>query len=169
MSAHAQLLRLREVSEATSANPQVMRHSHIACHTAALAGMLGRKLTLDPVREEFVGDPEANRLRRGPPETLVYRCMTHGVVSPAAELINRSRRWFEYEQDAQAKVLASLDSVPEGNRSSPEFRKAVDRRTLSLLVEVQLGALEWPPPCRAACLPISRLSILAGWPPTGSK
>ena len=47
----------------TSANPQVMRHSHIACHTAALAWMLGRKLRLDPVREEFVGDPEANRLR----------------------------------------------------------------------------------------------------------
>ncbi len=47
----------------TAANPQVMRHSHIACHTAALAWMLGRKLKLDPAREEFVGDPEANRLR----------------------------------------------------------------------------------------------------------
>jgi predicted dehydrogenase len=47
----------------TAANPQVMRHSHIACHAAALAWMLGRKLTLDPKREEFVGDDEANRLR----------------------------------------------------------------------------------------------------------
>ncbi|MFO0889731.1 MAG: Gfo/Idh/MocA family oxidoreductase [Isosphaeraceae bacterium] len=47
----------------TAANPSVMRHSHIACHAAALSWILGRKLTLDPVREEFVGDDEANRLR----------------------------------------------------------------------------------------------------------
>ena len=56
----------------TAANPQVMRHSHIACHAAALSWMLGRKLTLDPVREEFVGDDEANRLRStGRPRALV--------------------------------------------------------------------------------------------------
>jgi predicted dehydrogenase len=48
---------------ATAANAHVMRRSHIACHAAALAWMLGRKLTLDPLREEFVGDEEANRLR----------------------------------------------------------------------------------------------------------
>lgn len=47
----------------TAANPQIMRHSHIACHAAALAWMLDRKLKLDPVREEFLGDDEANRLR----------------------------------------------------------------------------------------------------------
>ena len=47
----------------TAANPQVMRHSHIACHAAALSWILSRKLTLDPVREEFVDDDEANRLR----------------------------------------------------------------------------------------------------------
>jgi predicted dehydrogenase len=47
----------------TAANPDVMRRSHIACHAAALAWVLGRKLTLDPVKEEFVGDEEANLLR----------------------------------------------------------------------------------------------------------
>ena len=47
----------------TAANPNVMRHSHIACHAAALSWILGRKLAFDPVREEFVGDEEANRLR----------------------------------------------------------------------------------------------------------
>ncbi len=47
----------------TAANPQIMRHSHIACHAAALAWMLGRNLTLDAVREEFLGDDQANRLR----------------------------------------------------------------------------------------------------------
>jgi uncharacterized damage-inducible protein DinB len=39
---------------------------------------------------------------------------------------DRYRRWFEYEQDAHAKVLHSLESVPESRRSSAEFRKAVD-------------------------------------------
>jgi hypothetical protein len=44
-------------------NSGVMRHSHIACHAAAIAWMLGRKLTFDPVSEAFVGDEEANRMR----------------------------------------------------------------------------------------------------------
>ncbi len=47
----------------TAANSSVMRHSHIACHAAALSWELGRKLAFDPVKEEFIGDPEANRLR----------------------------------------------------------------------------------------------------------
>jgi predicted dehydrogenase len=46
-----------------AANSQVMRRSHIACHAAALSWLLNRKLTLDPVKEEFVGDEEANGLR----------------------------------------------------------------------------------------------------------
>jgi len=49
--------------EKTAANPDVMRHSHLACHAAALAWILQRKLTIDPVKEEFVNDDEANRLR----------------------------------------------------------------------------------------------------------
>ncbi len=47
----------------TAANPRVMRHSHIACHAAALSWILKRKLTIDPVKEEFVNDDEANGLR----------------------------------------------------------------------------------------------------------
>ncbi len=53
-----------------AANSQVMRHSHIACHAAALSWILKRKLKFDPVKEEFVGDDEANGLRCracGPP------------------------------------------------------------------------------------------------------
>ena len=37
----------------------------------------------------------------------------------------RYRRWFEYEKDSHAKVLASLDSVPRDLRSSEPFQKAV--------------------------------------------
>lgn len=56
----------------TNANPDVMRRSHIACHAAALSWILRRKLTLDPVKEEFVNDPEANLLRsRGTREWAV--------------------------------------------------------------------------------------------------
>ncbi len=50
----------------TAANPRVMRHSHIACHAAALSWILQRKLTLDPAKEEFVNDDEANGLRSRP-------------------------------------------------------------------------------------------------------
>jgi predicted dehydrogenase len=50
----------------TNANPDVMRRSHIACHAAATAWVLGRKLKLDPAKEEFIGDEEANRLRSRP-------------------------------------------------------------------------------------------------------
>lgn len=47
----------------TAANADVMRHSHVACHAAAIAWQLGRKVTFDPAREAFVGDEEANRMR----------------------------------------------------------------------------------------------------------
>ena len=45
-------------------NQDIMRHSHIASFAAQLSWQLGRKLTLNPVKEEFVGDKEANRMRR---------------------------------------------------------------------------------------------------------
>jgi predicted dehydrogenase len=51
---------------ATVTNPSVMRHSHIACHAAAIAWILNRKLTFDPVKEAFVNDDEANGLRSRP-------------------------------------------------------------------------------------------------------
>jgi predicted dehydrogenase len=50
----------------TVCNSQVMRRSHTACHAAALAWVLQRKLTLDPAKEVFVNDDEANRLRSRP-------------------------------------------------------------------------------------------------------
>jgi predicted dehydrogenase len=51
---------------ATAANSRVMRRSHIACHAAALAWTLNRKLTIDPATETFVNDDEANGLRHRP-------------------------------------------------------------------------------------------------------
>ena len=53
----------------TVANPEVMRNSHVACHAAATAWMLKRKLNFDPVKQEFVDDLEANSLRSRPART----------------------------------------------------------------------------------------------------
>ena len=61
-----QLLRLHQVARPDGANPEVMRHSHIACHAAALSWILKRKLKLDPAKEEFIDDDEANGLRSRP-------------------------------------------------------------------------------------------------------
>lgn len=47
-------------------NAEVMRNSHLACHAAAMAWMLKRKLTYDPTRQAFVDDDEANGLRSRP-------------------------------------------------------------------------------------------------------
>jgi len=47
----------------TAAHQDIMRSSHIACHAAYIAWILNRKVTFDPVKEEFVGDEEANRMR----------------------------------------------------------------------------------------------------------
>lgn len=45
------------------ANAQAAANTHIGCHAAYIAFQLGRKLVWDPAKAEFVGDPEANRLR----------------------------------------------------------------------------------------------------------
>ncbi len=50
----------------TVANAEVMRNSHVACHAAALAWILKRKLEFDPQKQEFINDPEANSLRSRP-------------------------------------------------------------------------------------------------------
>jgi predicted dehydrogenase len=47
----------------TSSNADVTRSSHIACHAAAIAWLLGRKVTFDPATESFVNDEQANRMR----------------------------------------------------------------------------------------------------------
>jgi uncharacterized damage-inducible protein DinB len=42
------------------------------------------------------------------------------------EMAARFRRWFEYEKDAHAKVLESLQQVSAEKRRQPEFEQAVD-------------------------------------------
>jgi hypothetical protein len=45
------------------ANASAACQSHIVCHAANIAMFLNRKLSYDPVKNEFIGDAEANRLR----------------------------------------------------------------------------------------------------------
>ena len=47
----------------TRANASVAGQSHIVCHAAYIAWQLGRTLKFDPIKEEFIGDEEANRMR----------------------------------------------------------------------------------------------------------
>ncbi|MCX7006480.1 MAG: hypothetical protein NTY53_04395 [Kiritimatiellaeota bacterium] len=47
----------------TVANPVMMHRSMSTVHAANICMWLNRPLTFDPVKEEFVGDAEANRLR----------------------------------------------------------------------------------------------------------
>jgi uncharacterized damage-inducible protein DinB len=54
------------------------------------------------------------------------------------ELIQRFRRWLEYERDAHAKVVRSLESVPADRRDSPEYRKAT-----SILAHVATARRVW--------------------------
>ena len=49
--------------ERTVANPEVMHHSMSTVHAANICMWLKRDLKYDPVKEEFVNDNEANRLR----------------------------------------------------------------------------------------------------------
>lgn len=47
----------------TACNSANTRSSHVACHAAAIAWSLRRKLTFDPATESFVNDEQANRMR----------------------------------------------------------------------------------------------------------
>ena len=60
----ARLPRLRQdAGPGRTPTPSVACQSHIVCHAAYIAWQLGRTLTFDPVKDEFVGDEEANRMR----------------------------------------------------------------------------------------------------------
>ncbi len=54
-------------------NSTVARYGHVACHAAAIAWKLGRKMRFNPATESFLNDPEADRMRsreRRAPYTL---------------------------------------------------------------------------------------------------
>jgi len=67
VSAHARnFFDCIKTRQPTVCNSAVMRHSHIACHAAAISWILGRPLKFDPKTESFPDDAEANLLRSRP-------------------------------------------------------------------------------------------------------
>ncbi len=44
-------------------NSKAVRYGHMACFAAAISWKLGRKVKFDPVKESFIGDKEANKMR----------------------------------------------------------------------------------------------------------
>ncbi len=55
-----------------------------------------------------------------------------------ATFADQYRRWFEYEQDAHAKMLASLRAAEPAHRESSDFRKALD-----LAAHIAAARLMW--------------------------
>lgn len=56
----------------------------------------------------------------------------------ANDLVQRYRRWFEYEQDSHDKVLTSLGTVPAAGRSSPDYDRA-----LGIMAHIAAARLLW--------------------------
>ena len=48
------------------AHAAIGHRSSVICHLVNICRELGRKLKWDPVKEQFLGDDEANRLRSRP-------------------------------------------------------------------------------------------------------
>jgi uncharacterized damage-inducible protein DinB len=44
-----------------------------------------------------------------------------------SSILDRFRRWYDYERDCNAKILTMLESVPAERQNSPEFEKAVGK------------------------------------------
>ena len=49
--------------QTTNSHPKAVAQSHIASHAAYIAWQLGTTLDYDPVKNEFIGNAEANRMR----------------------------------------------------------------------------------------------------------
>jgi uncharacterized damage-inducible protein DinB len=47
-------------------------------------------------------------------------------LAKTLKVVKRYRRWFEYEKDSHAKVLAALESAGPSARKTAAFRKAVE-------------------------------------------
>jgi uncharacterized damage-inducible protein DinB len=56
----------------------------------------------------------------------------------ANEMTVRFRKWFEYEKDAHAKVMRSLETVPSDRRGCAEYKKA-----LAILAHVAAARRNW--------------------------
>jgi uncharacterized damage-inducible protein DinB len=88
-------------------------------------------------------------------------------------LADRFRAWFEHEKDCNRKIVAMLESVPEGRRGEPAYLKAREKATHILEArEVWLQRMghyseaptEWDtPPAEVGDLPRRFAKMEAAW------
>ncbi len=82
------------------------------------------------------------------------------------EVVARYRRWFDYEKDANAKVIHSLESVPADRRSAPEYGRAVSILAhIAAARRVWLGRLGVAPPFTGPFFPqgLELAQVVAQW------
>jgi uncharacterized damage-inducible protein DinB len=73
----------------------------------------------------------------------------------STSLVDSYRRWFEYEKDAHAKVVLSLETVPVAGKSTPAYRKAIDLLAhLAGARRMWLGRLGVAPPIAGPLFPV---------------
>ena len=82
------------------------------------------------------------------------------------DVVARFRRWFDYEKDAHAKVIRSLENVPADRRSGPEYKRAVG--VLAHIVTARrmwLGRLGAVPPISGPLFPqeVELAHVVAQW------
>lgn len=97
---------------------------------------------------------------------------THACRCPPSFIITRFRQLYDYERDCNSKTLAMLESVPQANRASPEFGRAVGKMAhlvaarhfwLARLGECADRPLSWFPPTPLDQLPAAVAQIEQRW------
>ena len=80
-------------------------------------------------------------------------------------LVAQYQRWFQYEKDSHAKVLASIDTIPPEQRGTGAYQKVLNLLAHIIAARLmwlfRLGQIETPPP---ALFPsdASRLELSTG-------
>ena len=110
--------------ERTVANPEVMHHSMTTVHAANICMWLKRSLKFDPVKEEFVGDDEANRLRsRAMREPYIYLAVKwNEFIGPNACYLPFRQREFTTMWKSNIKRYLVLAAALLATTAAPASR-----------------------------------------------
>jgi uncharacterized damage-inducible protein DinB len=71
-------------------------------------------------------------------QSIRATAVTYCEADMSRAIAERYQRWLDYERDAHAKVIRSLESVPTERRTSPVFRRAV-----TLLAHIAAARRVW--------------------------
>src|SRR5262249_19624301 len=100
------------------------RSSSPGCLPATGGGVIAAQIEARRRSSSSGSAPRCTRTVRARRDRLRNR--PHRTEDDMASMAARYRRWFAYEEDAHAKVLASLRAAAPEARSQPGFGAAVD-------------------------------------------